>query len=86
MFVFPPSPLFLPVSHCLRAGSKLNLKVYDVIKCLNKNLITHFVLYLETEVRWDIETLSIDRVLNTEHFYRKIKQKMHPRPLFNFAK
>ena len=86
IFVFLSSHLFLPVSHIFSGWFKKNLKVYDVIKCLNKNLITHFVLYLETEVRWDIETLSIDRVLNTEHFYRKIKQKMHPRPLFNFAK
>ena len=45
-FVFPPSPLFLPVSHCLRAWSKINVKVHDVINCLNKNLKTHFVWYL----------------------------------------
>ena len=43
--------------------------VYDVINCLNKNLITHFVWYLKKEKRHDIETLSIDRVLNKEHFY-----------------
>ena len=53
-----------------------NLIVYDVINCLNKNIITHFVWYLEKEIRCDIETLSIDRVLNKEHFYRKIMQKM----------
>ena len=38
IFVFPSSPLFLPVSHCFRDWSKINLKVYDVINCLNKNL------------------------------------------------
>ena len=27
----------------------INLKVYDVISCLNKNLITHFVGYHEKE-------------------------------------
>ena len=43
--------------------------VYDVINCLNKNLITHFVWYLKKEKRHDIETLSNDRVLNKEHFY-----------------
>ena len=43
VFVFSSSPLFLPVSHCFRGLSKKNLKVYDVINCLNKNLITHFV-------------------------------------------
>ena len=67
---------FSPVSHCFRGWSKINLKVYDVINCLNKMLITHFVWYLEKEKRYDIETLSIDRVLNKEHFYGKVMQKM----------
>ena len=39
-----------------------SFKVYDVIKGLNKNLITHFVWYLEKAKSYDIETLSIDRV------------------------
>ena len=44
IFVFPSSPLFLPVSHShLRGSSKINLKVYDVIKYLKENLIAHFV-------------------------------------------
>ena len=42
IFVFPSSPLFLPVSHCLGGWSKINFNVYDVINCLNKNLVTHF--------------------------------------------
>ena len=69
-------PLFLPVSHCFRGWMKINVKFYDVINCLNKNLITHFVWYLEKETRYDIETLSIDRVLNKEHLFLKIMQKM----------
>ena len=73
IFVFPS---FSPVSHCFRGWSKINLKVYDVINCLNKNLITHFVWYLEKEKRYDTEILSIDRVLNKEHFYGKTMQKM----------
>ena len=76
IIIFPPSPLFLPVSHCLRAWSKINLKVYDVINCLNKNLITHFVWYLEKEKRYHIETLAIDTVLKKEHFYGEIMQKI----------
>ena len=76
IFVFSSSPLFFPVSHNFSGWFKKSLKVYDVIICLNKNLITHFVWYIEKEVRCDIETLSIDRVLNTEHFYEKIMQKM----------
>ena len=76
IFVFSCSPLFCPFSHCFRGWFKRNLKVYDVINCLNKNLITHFVWYLEKGVRCDIETLSIDRKLYMEHFYGKIMQKM----------
>ena len=80
--VFPS--FSLPVSHCFRGWSKINLKVCDAINCLNKNLITHFVWYLKKEKRYDIETLSIDRVLNKEHFYwkscRKFCQKLVPDP------
>ena len=76
VLVFSSFPLFLPVRHCFRGWSKKNHKVYDVINCLNKNLIKHFVWHLEKETRYDIETLSIDRVLNKEHFHRKIMQKM----------
>ena len=48
-FVFSSSPLFLPVSHCVGGCLKVSLKVYDVINCLNKNLITHCVWYLGKE-------------------------------------
>ena len=59
ILLFPPSPIFLPVSHCLRAWSKINLKDSDIINCLSKNFITHFVWYLEKEKRYDIKTLAI---------------------------
>ena len=72
IFVFPP---FFPVIQCFRGWLKKHIRVYDVMNCLNKKLITHF-LYLEREISCDIETLSIDRVLNTKHFYGKIMQKM----------
>ena len=42
--VFPS--FFLPVSHCFRGWSDINFKAYDVINCLNKNLITHFFDFL----------------------------------------
>ena len=72
---------FFSVSHCFRGWFKKILKVYDAINCLNKNLITHFVWYLGKEIRCDIETLSICRVLNTEHFYGEImQQKLVPGP------
>ena len=69
-------PLFFSVSHYFRGWFKKNLKVCDVINCLNENLVTYYVWYLEKEIRCDIETLSIDRVLNTEHFFVKILHKM----------
>ena len=80
--------LFSTLNH----GWKPCIKVYDIINCLNKNLTTHFVWYLEKEKRYDIETFSIDRVLNKEHFYGKVMQKMFqqmctsPRPFFNIGK
>ena len=90
IFVLPPSPLFLPVSHCLRAWSEINLKVYGVINCLNKNLIRHFVWYLEQKKSYDVETLAIDTVLNKGHFHGKIMQKIctkaSPKPLFYLGK
>ena len=58
------SPYFYPVGHCFRGWSKINLRVYDVTSCLNKNLITRFVWYIE-------KGKSIDRVLNKAHFYGK---------------
>ena len=50
--------------------------VYDVINCLNKNLIAYFVRHPDKKKRYDIETFSIDRVLNKEHFYGKTMQIM----------
>ena len=45
--------------------------------------MTCFVWYIQKEIRCDIETLAIDRVLNTEHFYGKnhaenVHQKLAP--------
>ena len=47
--------------------------------------MTHFVWYLEKEIRCDNETLSISRELSTEHFYKKkhaenVHQKLAPDP------
>ena len=90
IFVFPSSLIFLPVSHCFRGCLKINVKVYDVINWLNKNWTTHFVWYLGKGKSYDIQTLSVDRVLNKEHFYgkscRKCTPKASPRTLFNFGK
>ena len=77
IFVFALTSLFLYVSHCLRALSKISLKVYDVVNCLNQNLRTHFPRYLEKESMYAIETFAIDTVFNNKkHFYGKIMQKI----------
>ena len=39
--IFPS--LFFPHDHCFRGWSAINLQVYDVINCLSKNLLIHFV-------------------------------------------
>ena len=84
IFVILFSPLFSPVSHYFRGWSEKN-KVYKVINCLNKNLITYFVCYLEKEKSCDIETLSIDREWNKEHFTKNhaknVHQKLAPDPI-----
>ena len=54
----------------------MNHEAYDGMNCLNNNFITHFVWYLENEKRYNIETFYIDRVLNKEHFYGKLMQKI----------
>ena len=61
------------------------------MNCPNMNLITHFVCYLEKENRYDIENLSIDRVLNKEHLYGKshaenMHQKLVPDPFLILVK
>ena len=65
----------LPLFFCLSA------KVYDVINCLNKNFITHFAWYIKKERRHDIETLSVDRVLDKEHFVASSCKKCAPKTI-----
>ena len=44
IFLFPSSPFFLSVSHFFRAWSKINLEVYEVIICLNKDFTLYFAM------------------------------------------
>ena len=75
-FLYLHLPLFFFLSAIAWELDPRNIKVFDVINCLNKNLIIHFVWYLEKAKRYHVETLAIDTVLNKEHFYGKIMQKM----------
>ena len=52
---------------------------------MSKNLITYYVWHLKKEKMHDIETFSIDRVLNKKLFYGKnhverLHQKLVPGP------
>ena len=68
IFVFLTSP------HC-----SLSVIAFEddrkFINCLNKNLLSRFILYIEKE-RYDIETSSIGKVINKEHLYEKTMQKI----------
>ena len=88
IFVFLSFSLFLPVGHCFGGWLKINFEVNDVINCLNKNSITHFVWYLEKEKSYDIETLSIGGVSDKEHFIENSRRKCaaSPRLFYNFGK
>ena len=66
-----------PVSHYFRHWLMINLKNYNHIQCLNKNLITYFIWHLEKEKRYDTETLSIDSILNKEHFRKSHVENVH---------
>ena len=89
VFVFPSFPLFFCPCLLLEVIENKS-KVYDIINCLNKMLLTHLLWYLDKEKRYDIETLTIDGVLNKQNFYGKIMQKIStktvPDSLFNFDK
>ena len=77
MFIFLSYLFFCPFDHCFSGWSKINLKVYDIINCLNENLIINFVWYFEKVKVMDITNLSIDRrTLNKQNFYEKIMQKI----------
>ena len=63
-------PLFpMPFQENMIKNLMMLIKVYDTINWLSKNLRTH-VWYNENESRSDIETWSIDRVVNTRVYTR----------------
>ena len=66
IFVFLSSTPFPPVSRCFRSWSKINLEVYNVVNCSNKNLIKQFAWYFEKEKRYDIKNFFIDRVFKSD--------------------
>ena len=86
-FVFPSYPLFRPVRHCFRALSKINLKVYNVMNCLNKNLITFCLISWQGKKVWHWNFVQIVlRHIFMEKSYRKCATKASPRLLFYFGK
>ena len=79
IFAFPSS-LFLPASHYLRAWSKINFEVHDVINCLNKNLMTHFFDILRRKKCMTLKLCPLIEFM--EKWCRKCTPKSSPRPLF----
>ena len=83
-------PFFFYLSAIALAWSKINLKVYDVISCLNKYLIAHFVWYLEEEKTMMLKLCPLIeyyiRNIFMEKSCRKYVPKASPRPLFYFGK
>ena len=79
-FVFLIFPLFLPVSHCFREWSNINLKFYDAINCLNKNSIRHLfdilrrnkVWYWNFVHRWCIRSRTFSKKNHTENVQQKL--------------
>ena len=77
-------PSFFSVRYCFRGWLEINLEVYGIINCVTFHLISW------EGKRYDIETLSIDRVLNKEVFFMGkscgvCALKSSPRPfIFNY--
>ena len=61
---------------------KINLKVHDIINCLNKNSMTHFVWYLKKAKKYDIQTLSIESIRKITFLWKNhtenVQQKLVP--------
>ena len=58
---------------CVKHLKQDKSKRLDVISCLNKNLIIHFVCYLEKGKRYEIEILLIETFLWKSHAEMCIK-------------
>ena len=77
IFVFLSSYLFLPAGYCFREWLKINLKVYDIINCLNKNLLTHFVWHKNVwhwnfVHRWSIKEGTFYGKILAENMHQKL--------------
>ena len=72
-------PSFFPFGRSFRVWPKINL---EVVMCLSRNTITHFVWYLEKEKSYDIETLSIDRTLET-FLWKNHAENVHQKLVVN---
>ena len=83
-------PFFFSLSATALAWSKINLQVYDVISCLNKYLIAHFVWYLEEEKTMMLKLCPLIeyyiRNIFMEKSCRKYAPKASPRSFFYFGK
>ena len=76
IFCFFWVPSYFTFGHWFRGWEKIKTKVFNVISYLNNNSITYFVWYLVKDKRYDIKTLSVERVSNNTIFSGKIMQNV----------
>ena len=87
-FVFPF--FFFPVGNRFRRWSKINLKVHDIINCLNKNLITFCLISWEVKKSLTLKLSQlIDYIIETflwKNHAENVHQKLIPDPLLMLVK
>ena len=69
-------PSFFLDGHCPRGWSKINLKVHDVISCLNKNLIAHFLIFREGKKIWHSNFVNWESIKKKKS-HGNLMQKMY---------
>ena len=82
IFVFPSFPLFLQVDYCFGGPLQINLKVYDAVNCLNKNIMTHCLISWEGKKVWHwhfVHRWSIkQKIFSWENHAEKLHKKLVP--------
>ena len=82
--MIPSSSHFFTVSHCFRGWLNINLKIYDVINFLSKNLMTFCLISWRRIKVWHWN--SVDSILILKINYRwknlaeSVQQKLVPDP------
>ena len=82
IFVFPSFALFLQVDYCFGGPLLINLKVYDAVNCLNKDIMTHCLISWEGKKVWHwhfVHRWSIkQKIFSWENHAEKLLKKLVP--------